>query len=320
MKKIFTYLGLALMLVVAAIAAYHFLRPNHIVPKAEAVEALWTPSSRFVQWQGQDIHVMEQGQGHPLLLVHGLGGNAREFDEIVPLLATDFRVIRFDLPGFGISDAPQLKEEKPDLMQYYGNFMAFMLEHAADDTLYLAGNSLGGWISWETALQHPNQVHKLILLAAAGYDMEAIAEGAIGWLNNPVVRFMIAKGLSEDIAKENLTFCTYHDESVDPAHFEHKYYSSNKQGNLDWMISMAGNQQIPDTQRIQQITMPTLILWGTEDPIIPYSHAAKFNRDIPNSRLITYKDCGHIPMIEYPEQTASDIRQFLLGQQVSDIQ
>lgn len=309
-KKALKVLLALVVLLVVGVLGYHVLRTDHRMTKEEAKAELWTPNSQFVKWDGLDVHVMEQGTGTPLFLVHGLGGNAREFDRMAELLQTDHRVVRFDLPGFGLSDIPEYEGSHPDVIDIYTRFMDHMFQQYGGDSLILVGNSLGGMISWNAAVRFPDQIDKLVLLAPAGYNLKEITEHTTGWLKNPIVQFMIAKGLNEEMAKGNLTFCTFHDESIDPIHFKHKYAASNKEGNLDWMITLGTNDQFPDTADIQKVHCPTLIIWGTEDPIIPYAHAARFNRDIANSKLITYQECGHLPMIEYPERTAKDIEAF----------
>ena len=310
MKKALKVLLALVMLLVVGVLGYHVLRTDHRMTNEEAKAILWTPNSEMIQWDGLDVHVMEQGTGTPIFLVHGLGGNAREFDELAELLKADHRVVRFDLPGFGLSDVPEYEGTQPDVIDIYTRFMDHMFQQYGGDSLILVGNSLGGMISWNAAVKFPNEIDKLVLLAPAGYDLKEISEKTTGWLNSPVVKFMIAKGLNEEIAKGNLTYCTYYDENIDPIHFKNKYAAANKEGNMDWMIAMSVNDRFPDTADIQKVYCPTLIIWGTKDPVIPYSHAARFDRDIPNSRLITYQECGHVPMIEYPEKTAKDIEAF----------
>ncbi len=311
MKTILKLLGIALLLLVVAVAAYHFLRTNHIMTRAQAEEILWTPNSQYVKWNGLDIHVIEQGTGPVVFMVHGLGGNVHNFDKLADLMDEQYRIVRFDLPGFGLSDVPDMPAEDADIRGMYADFLSFMVARYVTDSMVFIGNSLGGWMSWEAAAQHPDTINRLVLIAPAGYDMPEIAAEATGWLKNPVVRFMIAKGLSMDMARSNMWMSTYKDESVPAEMFDLKYAANNKEGNLDWMIKLATNKQFPDTADIAGIEARTLILWGTEDEIIPYSHAARFDRDIPNSTLITYQECGHIPMQEYPEQTARDILNFL---------
>lgn len=310
MKKAIKVLVGIVVLAVVGILAFHVLRTDHRMTTEEAKATLWTPHSEMIQWDGQNVHVLQQGQGTPVFLVHGLGGNSREFDELAEILQADHRVVRFDLPGFGLSDIPKYEGTHPDVIDIYTRFMDQMFEQYGGDSLILVGNSLGGMISWNAAVRFPNEIDKLVLLAPAGYDLKEITEQTTGWLGSPIVKFMIAKGLDKDMSKGNLTYCTYHDDNIDPIHFENKYAANNREGNLDWMITLGTNEVFPDTADIPKVACPTLIIWGTDDPVIPYCHAARFDRDIPNSRLITYKECGHVPMIEYPKKTAKDIEEF----------
>lgn len=317
MKKALKILLAVVVLTVVGIIAFHFLRTNHVMTRQAAEATLWTEHSSYLNWNGRQIHVIEEGQGTPIFLVHGLGGNCREYDDIVPLLADSFRVVRFDLPGFGLSQGEGQEQNAGDIDYpvFYQQFMEFMLNTYGGDSLVLVGNSLGGWISWESALRYPEKINKLVLLAPAGYEMKKIAEDATGWLKNPVVLFLIAKGLNHDVAIQNVQYSIYNDAAIDSAYYDYKYAASNLEGNLDWMIDLATYPAYADTTKIAAIRQPTLVVWGDKDEVIPFRHAEKFHRDIPNSQLVTYADCGHIPQIEYPTRLVADMRAFIINKQ-----
>lgn len=315
MKTVLKVIGVIVLLLVLGVAGFHVFRTDHRMTQAEAEEYLFGPNSRYIDWRDIKLHVIEEGAGPTVFIVHGLGGNCRSFDDMAATLSPHFRVVRFDLPGFGLSGIPEFDEPEPDLIQMHRDMIRFMIDRfGGGDSVAFIGNSLGGWISWETAAMAPHQVNKLVLLGPAGYEMEQIAAEVTGWLKNPVVRFTIAKGLSFEMAMGNLNYSAHRDDLLDTVAYWNKYAASNKEGNLDWMVRLATYDKFADTTLIPKVQAPTLIIWGTEDAVIPYRHAAKFKRDISNARLITYEDCGHVPMLEYPERTANDVLQFLRGE------
>lgn len=304
LKWLFTLLLIPILL----IAGYALFRKNHFISKEEAIETYRFPNSQFVDWEGIKVHILEQGAGdQTVILIHGLGGALHEFNPLAEKLAKKYHVVSFDLPGFGLSDAPT---HTKDIQQVYVDFMDFIIENYANDSCYVIGNSMGGMIAWNTALLHPNEVQKLVLLAPAGYDMVEIAEKNAEWINQPQIKFLLAKGAAPFIAKGNVEMCFYDDGQIDQYLVDRKYGMMNKEGNLDYLRQLAGYKEFTDTSAIQQIQTPTLLIWGTEDEIIPYSHAARFHRDLPNNIFLTYEHCGHAPMLEELDKCAEDIMKF----------
>lgn len=288
--------------------AYHFLRKNHIISKQEAIAKYKHAGSEFIKWNNLDIQVVEQGKGTTVFLIHGLGGALHEFDLLADSLAKHYKVVRFDLPGFGLSDGT--KDEQPEFQQVYKDFMHFIINKYSTDSCFVVGNSMGGLIAWNAALDTSNHIKKLVLLAAAGYEMEQMAKENAEWIDKPMIKFLLAKGAPKFVAKMNVQSCFYHDDAIDPTLYDIKYGMMNKQGNLEWLKKLAKYNNYTDSATIKNIACPTLIIWGDKDEIIPFNHASRFKRDIPNSQLITYKDCGHAPMTENYQQCSTDIIHF----------
>ncbi|MCB0510106.1 MAG: alpha/beta hydrolase [Bacteroidetes bacterium] len=306
--KAIKLLGAFLLVIFCLIAGYAIFRKNHFISKVEAIAKYSFPNSQFVEWQGTKVHILEQGGGEvTVVLIHGLGGALHEFNPLAEILAKKYHVVSFDLPGFGLSDAPIYSA---DLQEVYRDFMSFVLENYSKDSAYVIGNSMGGMIAWNTALLHPDKVKKLVLLAPAGYDMVEIAEKNAEWINQPQIKFLLAKGAAPFIAKSNVEMCFYKDENINPELFDRKYGMMNKEGNLDYLRQLASYKEFMDTSLIKEIQSPTLLIWGTEDEIIPYSHAERFARDLPNNVFLTYENCGHVPMLEELEKCAADIQYF----------
>lgn len=309
MKNTVKYLGLFLGLLLILFLGYTVFRKNHFISKKEAIEEYRFPNSQFVDWAGIEVHLLEKGQEHSktVLLVHGLGGALHEFNPLGDKLAEHYHVVSFDLPGFGLSDAPIHTD---DIQQVYVDFMRFILNNYAKDTTYIIGNSMGGMITWNTSYLFPDRISKQVLLAPAGYDMVQIAEENAEWINQPHIKYLLAKGAAPFIAKSNVEMCYHNDALIDSVMFERKYGMMNKEGNLDFLKQLAGYKDFMDTAIIQQIQTPTLLIWGTEDEIIPYSHAKRFDRDLPDCTFITYENCGHVPMLEALDKCTADILNF----------
>ncbi len=311
MLRILKILGVILFILAGAVATYHFIREDHFKTVEEVRTRINARHSQYVDWNGMKVHMLEDGEGPTLLIIHGFGGHSQEFDELVPLLADKFRILRFDLPGFGLSDIPDMGSDG-DVMGLYQDFIKHVLDtYCGNDKVYLLGNSLGGWIAWETAANYPDRIEKMMLLSPAGYEMDKVSKTATGWLKNPIGKYFISKGISKTVADGIIMANVYDFDQVDQRYSLMKYYTTNKKGNLDWLTTLAYVEAIPDTEKIKTIQTPTLLLWGHADQIIPFSHAAKFDRDLPNCKFIDYEKCGHVPMIDLPEQTAKDIFEFV---------
>jgi pimeloyl-ACP methyl ester carboxylesterase len=309
MKKALLIIFVIVLLLPAAII---FLRPDKILAKDEIKSKYAGEHSHFINWRGAEIHYEDEGNGFPVIMIHGYGGSYRNFDKIAALLKDDFRVIRVDLPGFGLSDFPHIDEKNANLGQLYRDYMTFILDTLQLDSVCLMGNSMGGWMAWESAIENPERVKKLVLLCSAGYEMDKVSENAAslmkrGWL----METLFLKGMPEYMSWSGAKKCWYDDSRINPADVQINNDMWNREGNIHAAFLLAGSGQFPDTTRISKVGCPTLIVGGKEDEIIPSNHAYKFQRDIKNSRLVMYEKCGHVPMIENAEQLKQDFLEFI---------
>ncbi|MCW3126206.1 MAG: alpha/beta hydrolase [Bacteroidetes bacterium] len=144
MKKFLKGSLIALILMIGIPLLILVLRPSLIVSKADAKKLFAQPTSHFIQWRGAEIHYTDEGRGIPVIMVHGYGGSHRNFQKLNDRLKDQYRVIRIDLPGFGLSDLPGGKEEKMDFLKMYSDFFTFHAGYAAYG-LCLYGRQLYGW-------------------------------------------------------------------------------------------------------------------------------------------------------------------------------
>lgn len=309
MKKLLLVIVLLMAVFSAGVLYAMYLRTNLIISKKEAKERYSKPYSHFLQWRGAEVHYTDEGQGTPVLMVHGFGGNFTNYDSLAAILKANYRVIRLDLPGFGLSDLPQ---ERDSVAALYHDFLDFMLDTLKIDSLYAVGNSLGGWVSWELAADKPQKVKKLVLLGSAGYEIEKVKSniGRIDLLNNSFMKKLIERGLPLWASMQNARRMISPWEEPNPDQVIVNNALMNRDGNLMNLIALGNSGVMPDTSKITKVSCPTLVIWGKYDEIVPWEHAEKFKRDIAKSIVVVYDTCGHIPQIEYPHRVANDMERF----------
>jgi pimeloyl-ACP methyl ester carboxylesterase len=242
-------------------------------------------------------------------MVHGFGASVRNFSIMADMLKDRYRVIRVDLPGFGLTDFPEMGD-KPDYIKMYRDYITFILDTLHLDSVYVMGNSMGGGIAWLAAADHPDKVKKLVLLNSAGYDVSNVS-GKLTMFKYKSVGHVFDRGMPMSMSENGLKKCYADVSKVDPKLWEINNHFTNREGNIQNMLALARAQQFPDTTLITKVQCPTLIIWGKQDAIIPVQHAEKFHRDIKNSKVIIYDPCGHVPMLERPEDLKRDFIAFV---------
>lgn len=298
-----------LILFVVVACGVVLFRPNLIISKADAKRELQLPSSHFINWRGAELHYTDEGTGYPVLMIHGFGGSVRNFSKIAENLKGQYRVIRVDLPGFGLSDLPDMGS-KPDYVKMYHDYVSFMLDTLHLDSVYVMGNSMGGGIAWIAAADHPDKVKKLVLMNSAGYDVANIS-GKLVMFKYKSVGHVFDRGMPMFMSEDGLKKCYADPGKADSSIWTMNNHFSNREGNIKNMLALARAGQFPDSTEITKIQCPTLIIWGKQDAVIPVAHAQKFHRDIKNSRVIIYDPCGHVPMLERSDDVTRDFLQFV---------
>ena len=312
MKKVIRIFLIVLAIIVLLPFLIATFRPNLIVPKAEVKAKFTQPNSHFVNWRGAEIHYTDEGSGVPVVMIHGLGGSFLNWNKLRDRMKDDYRVIRIDLPGFGMSDMPQVDAGKANYIQQYRDFMSFMLDTLHVDSVYLVGNSMGGMMSWGAAADHPYKVKKLVLIAAAGYDLENVSNTAARMLKVPMVGYFLKHGFPLSFSEGNAKKVFFDPTKINPESVKNNNSMWNRDGNIPAAISLASSGQFPDSSLIATIKCPTLVIWGKDDKIVPVNHAYRFQRDIKGSQLVIFDSCGHCAMIEMPDETAAAIKSFFV--------
>lgn len=297
--------ALALALLFGLAVAFH-IRADITVEDLKPTYA--PPPSQFLLLDEMEVHFRDEGTGPALVLLHGTGASLHTWDGWAEALTDSFRVIRLDLPGFGLTGPHPLHDYQIDT---YVHFLCRFLEKRGVERFHLAGNSLGGQIAWTYVLHHPEQVDKLILLDPAGYPGNRGLPLIFRMGQTPGLNTMLRHVTPRFLIERNLRDVYANDVLVTPELVDRYYALALRQGNRDAFIARTQVVQEDRFAQLGQITQPTLLLWGEQDTWIPASDAAHFVDKLPNATLITYPNVGHVPMEELPKQTAADARRFL---------
>lgn len=306
MKKTIRFLLLILVLLGAAFLI--FRTPD--TDRAEMIAKYSNDSSRFLDdGQGGKIHYRDEGNkdGPAILLIHGSNSLLQTWEPLVALLGDKYRMISLDLYGHGLTGPSPIGAYDAET-----NIASAVkvLDAVGVDKAYWVGNSRGGWIAWRAGLSVPERTSGLVLIDASGAQIEQtgtpylgarLAQSWIGQLLLPEItpRFLVKSSLEDSYAQpERLT-----EEMVD-RYWELLRFPGNRQATLDRGKTAREPEKWGE---VVTLKMPVLILWGEQDQVIPLAHARAFAAAIPQSRLITYADAGHLPMEETPEKVARDI-------------
>lgn len=303
-----------LIIILLAIIAFTIgvlaFRPSQILTKEFVKSKMSTPHSKFFHWKENEIHYTDEGSGQVILMIHGLGGSFYNFQQLSNQFIGEYRVIRVDIPGMGLSDFKHVKRDT-NFLEEYTNFFQEFVEHLEIKSFHIMGNSLGGMISWITTTVMPDKIESLTLINSAGYDVKKVLVSAAGPIRWKWFSPVVTKGLPRRITNHCLTRPFADKSKVNPAELEFTYWNLNRKGNINTLTSLATSGQNPDEFLIKNIQCPTLIIWGQEDIIIPVAHAYKFSNDIANSEVKIYSPCGHMAMMEFPDRVANDFRNFI---------
>ena len=178
------------------------------------------------------------------------------------------------------------------------------------DSVYLVGNSMGGYISWELAVRKPEIVKKLVLVNSAGYEMDKVGGVFIQLSRTKLFKKLFSKGIPFPITKRAAINSLF----IRPTNIELEAFHEllNRKETIRTLNKLGSSKQLADVSRIKLINIPTLIIWGKEDKVISVEHAYSFDQDIGNSSLKIYEDIGHVPMLECAEKFSNDLLAFLV--------
>ena len=256
---------------------------------------------KLIEIDGNNIRYLEEGNSaKTLLLLHGLGASAERWEGVIPLFAKKFKVIVPDLIGFGYSDKPMVDYTT----DYFLGFISKFVKKVGIKEMNIIGSSLGGQIAAEFIINHNVNVRKLVLVSPSGVMKHS----------TPALDAYISAALypSTDSALNAFQVMSGRkkiDEKIVSGFVERMQLPNAKMAFMSTLLGLNNSQVI--TEKLQLITIPTLIVWGENDSVIPIKYAQSFVSGITDCRFYKMIGCGHIPYVDDPKTFFQLVSNFL---------
>ncbi len=278
---------------------------------ASALEEKYaTADDRFLDIAGARVRVREEGDpaAPPILLIHGFTHSLETWDGWAEALKSDYRVIRYDLLGHGLTG--------PDVRSRYApteraDFVGEVLDALNIEKIAIAGNSLGGLAAWRFASNDPDRVSALILISPGAFPLNGVGDQPA---EIPAAMKAYLLTAPEAGVKTSAEIIYGDDAKISEERVTVMRDMIRREGNGAALIKSLEEFTLPDpTDALAKIEAPTLILWGEGDILIPIDQGRQIEALIPNATMITYPGVGHAAQEEAPVETVSDAMTFLRG-------
>tara|TARA_B110000240_G_scaffold197133_1_gene251349 strand:+ start:5010 stop:5951 length:942 start_codon:yes stop_codon:yes gene_type:complete len=268
--------------------------------------------SKFIEIDEMQVHYRDEGKGVPIVLVHGTASSLHTWDAWTKELTKNYRVIRMDLPAFGITGPNKNADYS---IKAYTAFLDQFLTKINVDSFYLVGNSLGGNIAWNYTAENPQKIEKLILVDASGLPTNKPQPAIFKMAKTPVLsslflyvtpKFFIRKNMKEVYGdKSKLT------DSLVTRYHKMALRVGNRQAFIDRAkIDFKLGAKV-NVDKLKSIQTLTLLIWGAKDTWIPLDNGKRMDRILPNSKLVVLENSGHVPMEENPIESLKILKAFL---------
>lgn len=271
--------------------------------------------NRFMELHSVPLRYIDIGEGDiPLLLIHGLGCSIEVWERVIPHFSKEHRVIALDLPGFGKSGKPAAHYSLSFFARYLSDFLTAL---GVQKAIFM-GNSLGGSISLYLALHNPSLVHRLILVCNAGFGTKSSL--LLRLLTVPVLGELLIKPYRP--AVRLMVEQSFFDKSVVTEAMVNLFFNhiSSLEGQRAFLSTLRAISNLRGMYRdvlsglldaAPNIRIPTAIIWGRQDHIVPVQYSFTGSQAIPQSELHIIENCGHMPQIECPNRFISLVDNFL---------
>lgn len=309
MRRIGIIVGLALGALTLAACA-----PRDI-PYAQLRTKYASPASKFAELPGGlVVHYRDEGNpaGPTVVLVHGFAASLQAWEPWVTRLAPDYRLISLDLPGHGLTEAPKGYQASTE-----GHVAVVdqLTRKLGADRFVLTGNSMGGGVAWNYALAHRDRLRGLVLVDAGGWPGTGERKETplvFKLLANPAGRAVLKSFDPRPLAERGLKDAYLDPALVTPALVDRYTDFARAPGHKDILLTMQSRPRAPVTpQTFARIAVPTLVMTGEKDKVIPAANSHAMAKAIPGATLVSYPDGGHVPMEQLPDRSAADLRRFL---------
>lgn len=273
--------------------------------------------STTVSVHGHEVSMVTEGEGPVVLLIHGMAGSAATWNEVIPVLSRFYTVIAPDLPGHGRSAKPRGDYSLGALASFLRDLMATLGHERAT----VVGQSLGGGIAMQFAYQYPERVERLVLVCAGGLGQDVMPllraltlpgmEYVLPIAFQPVIRSTVetvtgwAARLGLRPAPATLQMWRSYTSLIDDDTREAFLHT------LRSVVDVKGQRVSARDRLYLTERVPTLVMWGADDPVIPVSHAHEAHEAMPGSRLEIIEGAGHFPHCEEPRRFARLLIDFM---------
>lgn len=258
----------------------------------------------FVDVDGLAIHVWQRGDragvGTPIILVHGFGASNWGWRHTIGPLSAHRWVLAPDLPGFGLSDKPVGFDYS---LSGYARFIVDLMDAMGIGEAVLVGNSMGGGVAVKAAYLFPERIRRLVLIDSLGYYRRSFQ--LYRFLGLPIVGNLVMGMAGPRSIGLLLRARVYHDPSRLDDRTAHRfaiaYGTENGRSAPIWVYRGLAPSPTIGRDEIGAVRVPTLVIWGENDKILPAAHAARFGADIDGSITVVLPETGHVPHEERPE-------------------
>jgi pimeloyl-ACP methyl ester carboxylesterase len=319
MKKRYLLAG-ATGIVAGAVATKLLTRPRD-VSWPDSINFIYHPEhSWFTNVNGVRIHYQEAGdeKAPPLLLIHGFISSTLIWNEVfLPLAQAGFRVVAPDLPGYGYSDKPRDAEYT---IESQARAVVGLMDRLGIEKAALVGASYGGAIAATIALDHPERVSRLVLVGAVSSDepkkkllLRIVRWPLIGDIVTPLFlgsRWVLRKRMEEVYQRLRIPL----DEQKVAARHHLLVSADTHRAMIRTVRRWSADRIARDAHLIRQ---PTMLMWGEDDAHIPLGEGFRLRDEMPNARLVVFRNCGHLPPQEYPRQFVGMVSEFCKAEKKS---
>jgi pimeloyl-ACP methyl ester carboxylesterase len=265
-----------------------------VIVSANFRENAGMPQTTDINVRNIKVKVHKAGKGPPLLFLHGAGGFL--WTPFFDALAETHEVIVPEHPGFGASDDPELIRSIPDMAMFYLDFAdALSLQGA-----HLVGHSMGGWIAAEILIRNQARFRSLTLISPAGLRVDGVQAGDLFiWTPQELTRNLF----HDQALAEQVLAIPVSDEQMNVL-LKNRFTVAKLAWQPRWFNPDLGKW-------LHRITVPSLLIWGKEDKIMPAAFAKAWQENLSGVRIVTFDNCGHIPQAEKAADTTRQIKAFL---------
>ena len=315
MKKRYWIGGLS-AIAASAVAAKLFLRPRDVEWEAERSNVFHADYSRFIEVDGVRVHYQEAGReaAPVMVLIHGFASSNLVWSKVfLDLAEAGFRVIAPDLLGFGYSSKPK---ELDYTIVRQSQMVAGLMRELKVDRAVLVGSSYGGAVAATIALDQPDPVEKLVLVGAVTNNrptryllMRLFGSPIIGDILSPLLvgsRRLLRRRMKRVYDRHSWVL---DEKRVDARHIPLRTRGAHR--------AIIRSVRRWDAERVSRdahlITQPTLIVWGENDREVSVEDGRRIHQKMPQSRMVIFRECGHLPHEEYPEEFTKLVAEFVLS-------